>query len=61
MTAATDQLQVRDARLPEPSVARRNDRWWIAPVLTVLVLGAFVLYGLYVTFVNDNYYADPYL
>ncbi|MEX1009681.1 MAG: hypothetical protein WD271_17825 [Acidimicrobiia bacterium] len=61
MTAATDQLRVRDARLPEASVARRNDRWWVAPVFTVLVLGAFVIYGLYVTFVNKNYFADPYL
>jgi hypothetical protein len=61
MATATDQLRVRDARLPEADVARRNDRWWIAPVLTVLVLSAFVIYGLYVTFVNKNYYADPYL
>jgi hypothetical protein len=61
MATATDQLRVRDARLAEADVARRNDRWWIAPVLTVLVLSAFVIYGLYVTFVNKNYYADPYL
>jgi len=29
--------------------------------VTVVVLGSFVLYGLWVTFVNDDYYADPYL
>ena len=60
--ATTDQLRVRDARLGESSAfARRQDRWWLQPVITVLVLGGFVAYGLYVTFVNDNYYAHPYL
>jgi hypothetical protein len=62
MTATTDRLRVRDARLLEPSVLpRRRDRWWLQPTITALVLGGFVAYGLYVTFVNADYYADPYL
>ena len=62
MTATTDQLRVRDARLLDPAArARRRDRWWIQPAITVLVLSAFVAYGLYVTFVNADYYAHPYL
>ena len=36
-------------------------RWWIAPLVTAVVLGGFVVYGLWVTFVNTDYYADPYL
>ncbi|MEX0664351.1 MAG: hypothetical protein WD598_06215 [Acidimicrobiia bacterium] len=62
MAATTDRLRVRDARLLEPSaLPRRRDRWWLQPAITVLVLGGFVAYGLYVTFVNADYYADPYL
>ncbi len=62
MTATTDRLRVRDARLLEPTaLPRRRDRWWLQPTITALVLGGFVAYGLYVTFVNADYYADPYL
>jgi hypothetical protein len=39
----------------------RRDRWWVAPLVTVCVLGGFVVYGLVVTFLNKDYYADPYL
>jgi hypothetical protein len=30
-------------------------------VVTILVLTGFILYGSWVAFTNDNYYADPYL
>jgi len=60
MTSATDQLPEVELRPPVVDALRR-DRWWIAPLATVLVLGAFVVYGLWVTFSNDNYYARPYL
>ena len=60
MTSATDEL--RDVRLPGALVSsRRRDAWWIQPLLTVVVLGGFVGYGLWVTFVNKDYYARPYL
>jgi hypothetical protein len=39
----------------------RRDAWWLSPLLTVLVLGGFVVYGTWVAFVGKNYYADPYL
>jgi hypothetical protein len=62
MATTTEQLRVRDARLLESSaLPRRPDRWWLQPTITVLVLGGFVLYGLYVTFANADYYAHPYL
>jgi hypothetical protein len=57
-TTATDQLRVRDARLIP---TQRHDRWWIQPVITAVVLSSFVIYGLYVTFINRDYYADPYM
>jgi hypothetical protein len=60
MTSATDEL--RDLRLPGALAAsRRRDVWWIQPALTVVVLGGFVGYGLWVTFVNKDYYVRPYL
>ena len=35
----------------------RKDRWWIAPVITVTILTAFVGYATWAAFVNKNYYA----
>jgi hypothetical protein len=39
----------------------RLDAWWLQPMVTVLVLGGFVIYGTWVAFQNANYYADPYI
>jgi hypothetical protein len=39
----------------------RKDRWWLPPLVTVAVLGGFVIYGTWVAFVNRDYFADPYL
>jgi hypothetical protein len=39
----------------------RRDRWWALPLVTVLVLLGFVIYGTWVAFQNRNYFADPYL
>jgi len=39
----------------------RTDRWWALPVVTVLVLGGFIVYGTWVAFQGANYYADPYV
>ena len=63
MASATDQIgETRVAiRTGPPGSTLRRDRWWIAPLVTVVVLGGFVVYGLWVTFVNDDYYAEPYL
>src|SRR5438876_12109699 len=60
MTSATDKLHEVKVRDPVVRTPRR-DRWWIAPLATVFVLGAFVVYGLWVTFSNDNYYSRPYV
>ena len=41
--------------------AQRRDRWWIEPVVVVIVLGAFVVYSTWAALQNANYYAAPYL
>jgi hypothetical protein len=40
---------------------RRTDAWWVPPLVTGVVLGAFVVYGTWAALVNADYYADPYL
>ncbi len=39
----------------------RKDAWWLAPLVTALVLGGFVVYATWAAFVNSHYYAKPYL
>ena len=39
----------------------RRDRWWVPPLVTVIVLLSFVGYGTWVAFQNGNYFADPYV
>jgi hypothetical protein len=39
----------------------RTDTWWLQPLVTVLVLLGFVAYGIWVAFVDKNYFADPYI
>jgi hypothetical protein len=51
----------RDARAHIAQPSLREDRWWVAPTITVAVLTSFVVYGTWAAFRNDNYYADPYL
>ncbi|MHB1488356.1 MAG: hypothetical protein ACYCS7_11350 [Acidimicrobiales bacterium] len=45
-----------------PSVRTlRQDRWWVAPVVTVLVLVAFIAYSTWAAFQNANFYVKPYI
>ena len=44
-----------------PAATVRDDRWWIAPVLTVVVLGGFVVYATWAAFQGNHYYHHPYL
>lgn len=47
-----------------PTIAARTlrkDRWWLAPLTTATVLIGFTVYSVYAAFVNQNYYAEPYL
>ncbi|HEX8597723.1 MAG TPA: succinate dehydrogenase [Chloroflexia bacterium] len=47
-------------RAPLPLNARR-DNWWIKPLSTVVVLGAFVLYSAFRGLENQFYLVEPYL
>src|SRR4029450_12155378 len=37
----------------------RKDRWWLQPLVTVTVLGLFVIYGTWVAFVQRAYLVPP--
>jgi len=39
----------------------RRDAWWLPPLITVVVLTAFVVYGTWVAFLNRDYFVRPYL
>ena len=39
----------------------RQDNWWLQPLVTFLVLLAFVVYATWRAFVGRDYYAAPYL
>jgi hypothetical protein len=39
----------------------RQDRWWVAPLLTALVLGGFIVYSTWAAFQGEHYFHDPYL
>jgi hypothetical protein len=39
----------------------RRDTWWLQPLVTVLVLLGFIVYGIWVVFTDKNYFADPYI
>jgi hypothetical protein len=41
--------------------ALRTDRWWIQPLVTVVVLVSFVAYSSFRAFQNAHYFAEPYI
>jgi hypothetical protein len=59
MSTATNEVPVALPRIKDRTL--RADRWWLPPLVTVVVLGGFVVYGTWVAFVNKDYYAEPYL
>src|SRR5438309_10562225 len=56
MSAVATVSQQRHARATE-----RPDRWWIQPLLIVLVLTSFSIYALWAALQNGHYYVAPYL
>src|SRR5947208_6280129 len=44
-----------------PAATLRRDPWWLEILPTIARRGGFTLYALYVIFVNNHYYAEPYL
>jgi hypothetical protein len=58
---AVNTAQGKEAgRAPLP-LTSRQDMWWIKPLVTVAVLGTFVLYSTYRAFEGDYFEAGPYL
>jgi hypothetical protein len=39
----------------------RVDRWWVQPLITVVVLLLFIGYSTYRAFVNAHYFSEPYI
>jgi hypothetical protein len=58
---ATGRASTPAGRASIGAATLRRDRWWLQPLVTVAVLGAFVVYGTVVAFIGRDYYADPYL
>src|SRR5436190_405977 len=55
MTSTTDQTRVVPVAISAPKTLRR-DRWWVAPLITVVVLGGVTIYGTWAALVNKDYY-----
>ncbi|MGQ0793822.1 MAG: succinate dehydrogenase [Deltaproteobacteria bacterium] len=45
----------------ESSLTMRRDAWWVAPLITVAVLGGFGIYATLRAFENNHYLVEPYL
>ncbi|MBI4507965.1 MAG: succinate dehydrogenase [Chloroflexi bacterium] len=46
---------------PQPGRTGRRDAWWVEPVVTIVILGGFILYSLWAVLQGSNYVAEPYL
>ena len=61
LAGATAHGRVAGARPPIAASHLRKDAWWALPLVTVLVLGAFIVYSTWAGFQNAHYYHPPYL
>lgn len=52
--ASTERAQIEARHL-------RTDRWWASPLVTAIVLIAFVIYATWRAFANSHYYSAPYV
>jgi hypothetical protein len=57
------QLPLAPQLAPRPRFGEtmRRDAWWVAPLLTFVVLGTFVVYATWAAFQGDRYEYGPYL
>jgi hypothetical protein len=58
--AAGQPVPARAGRAEIPAKTLRTDRWWLAPVLTVVGLTAWLGYGLVRVFMQDHYWVGTY-
>ncbi len=54
---ATGVLSEGRAKIAERTL--RTDKWWLQPLITFLVLVAFIIYATFRAFENGNYFAEP--
>jgi len=52
---------ILDKRAGIDAPTLRKDAWWVAPVITFVVLGTFVVYSTWAAFQGSNYFHAPYL
>ena len=45
----------------QSAMTLRRDTWWVAPLVTAVVLGAFGIYSTWRAFSNADYFVAPYL
>jgi hypothetical protein len=43
-----------------PNATDRRDRWWLQPLIVVIVLGSFIIYATWAAFINADYYYAPH-
>ena len=48
-------------QLPMVSEAKRQDAWWVEPLIVVVVLASFSIYATWAALQNAHYYVAPYL
>jgi hypothetical protein len=54
-------MSVSNVRPATAATGRRQDNWWIEPLIIVVVLGSFGVYSFWAALQNANFYAAPYL
>ena len=50
-----------DGRAAIAARTLRQDRWWVSPTISFIILFGFVIYATYAAIVNRNYYYKPYI
>ena len=45
----------------DSALTLRKDSWWVAPLVTGVVLGAFGIYSTWRALANEYFFAEPYL
>src|SRR5689334_3919284 len=58
---AVNTAQSKEARRAPLPLTARHDNWWVKPLITVVVLGGFVIYSAWRALENQYYETGPYL
>ncbi len=61
MTATVPAGTASPGRATIPARTLRTDRWWLQPLITVVVLVLFIVYSTARAFENAHYFVEPYI